>query len=147
MLRLCARSRTISRARTGTCAPMRSFFEGRPKNAPDITLIQALRGYVRRRAILLRGFMQNEREIGIPFVQKAMSYSISTMAGHGSFIFVAFAYLEDEFLPLRMYAVCGISLSMIFQFYREVPLMLPFKWNALFLAINATMIAILLDEI
>jgi CRP-like cAMP-binding protein len=90
--------------------------------------------------------MQNEREIGIPFVQKAMSYSISTMAGHGSFIFVAFAYLEDEFLPLRMYAVCGISLSMIFQFYREVPLMLPFKWNALFLAINATMIAILLDE-
>lgn len=40
----------------------------------------------------------------------------------------------------------GISLSIIFQYYREKPLWIPIRWNALFLLINLTMVLLLLKE-
>jgi len=40
--------------------------------------------------------------------------------------------------------ILGISLSIIFQYYREKPLWIPIKWNGLFMLINAMMILLLL---
>ena len=95
--------------------------------------------------------------------KRVIHLSISEMAGHGSFFFLALSYLENDFLNLRLYALSGkipsaifiqtlchnckfvprtftgISLSIIFQYYRERPLWIPIKWNALFLLINTVM--------
>ena len=73
-------------------------------------------------------------------------FTWSNIAGHGSFLFLALSYLESDFLSLRLYAFSGISLSIIFQYYREKPLWIPIRWNSLFLLINAIMIMILLKE-
>ena len=40
----------------------------------------------------------------------------------------------------------GISLSILFQYYRPLPLMIPVRWNFLFLFINSAMVALLLKE-
>lgn len=71
------------------------------------------------------------------------TYTWSDLAGHGSFLFLACSYLENDFLKLRLYAVCGITLSILFQYYREKPLWIPIRWNSLFLLINTVMIGIL----
>mmetsp|Transcript_20193 Transcript_20193/g.26771 ORF Transcript_20193/g.26771 Transcript_20193/m.26771 type:complete len:97 (+) Transcript_20193:2-292(+) len=34
----------------------------------------------------------------------------------------------------------GISLSMLFQYYRPQPLSIPLRWNSLFLAVNVIMV-------
>lgn len=73
-------------------------------------------------------------------------YTISNICGHGAFLFLAVSYLETDFMNLRLFAFSGISLSMIFQYYREFPLIIPLRWNSLFLAINTFMIALLLKE-
>jgi CRP-like cAMP-binding protein len=73
-------------------------------------------------------------------------YSVSDLCGHGSFAFLALSYLENDFLNLRLYAAGGISLSIIFQYYRENPLWIPIRWNTLFLVINSLMILLLLKE-
>jgi CRP-like cAMP-binding protein len=73
-------------------------------------------------------------------------YTLSNLAGHGSFIFLAVSYLESDVMSLRVYAVSGITLSILFQYYREVPLWIPIRWNALFLLINVTMILLLIKE-
>jgi CRP-like cAMP-binding protein len=73
-------------------------------------------------------------------------YTLSDLAGHGSFLFLAFGYMETDFLNLRLYAFSGICLSVIFQYYREKPLWIPIRWNTLFLLINAVMILALLKE-
>lgn len=44
------------------------------------------------------------------------------------------------------YAASGIGLSILFQFYRAQPLWIPIGWNGLFLAINVTMIGLLLKD-
>jgi hypothetical protein len=46
----------------------------------------------------------------------------SNVVGHGSFIMLAISYLESDFLNLRAYAINGIMLSILFQYYREIPL-------------------------
>lgn len=74
------------------------------------------------------------------------SLSLSDLAGHASFMFLALSYLESDFLALRLFAVSGVSLSIIFQYYRAIPLWIPIRWNTLFLVINAVMIVALLKE-
>eukprot|EP00981_Chlorochromonas_danica_P008054 scaffold1946_cov188-Ochromonas_danica.AAC.17 len=54
--------------------------------------------------------------------------------------------MENDFYHLRLYAMSGITLSILFQYYREVPLWIPIRWNSLFLIINAVMIAFLLRD-
>jgi hypothetical protein len=56
---------------------------------------------------------------------------------------LALSYLETDFLNLRMDAATGIFLSILFQYYRPVPLSIPIKWNSLFLLINMYMIAMI----
>ena len=60
------------------------------------------------------------------------------------FIFITITSIIIFFLSLywNLYVLClytGISLSIIFQYYRERPLWIPIKWNALFLLINTVM--------
>eukprot|EP01039_Chlorochromonas_danica_P010348 gene10346-11456_t len=84
----------------------------------------------------------------LPNGQSLLSYqyNLSDLAGHGSFLFLAFSYMENDFYHLRLYAMSGITLSILFQYYREVPLWIPIRWNSLFLIINAVMIAFLLRD-
>ena len=44
-----------------------------------------------------------------------IAYTWSNVAGHGAFVFLALSYLEKDFLNLRLFAVSGITLAMIFQ--------------------------------
>ena len=75
-----------------------------------------------------------------------LSYKLSNVAGHGAFVFLAVSYLDSDFLQLRLYAMSGISLSIIFQYYRDKPVWIPIRWNVLFLLINVAMIALLLRD-
>ena len=77
---------------------------------------------------------------------RSFKYQLTNLAGHGSFIMLALGYLESDFLHLRAYAFTGITLSIIFQYYREKPLWIPIRWNSLFLLINGVMIYLLLNE-
>jgi hypothetical protein len=78
--------------------------------------------------------------------QWKFSYTLSNIAGHSSFLLLALSYLEKDFLNLRLFAASGMSLSIIFQYYREKPLWIPIRWNVLFLLINTSMVAALLME-
>lgn len=73
-------------------------------------------------------------------------FTLSNLAGHSAFVCLAFSYLEKDIFYLRVYAATGITLSIIFQYYREKPLWIPIKWNFLFLAINTIMISFMLLE-
>jgi hypothetical protein len=75
---------------------------------------------------------------------KLRPFTLSEFCGHGSFLCLAMGYLTSDLLQLRIFAFSGISLSVVFQYYRPQPLWIPIKWNALFLLINGMMIAILL---
>jgi hypothetical protein len=108
--------------------------------------------------LLLRGAMIQKREIIIPKLffniskrlfnktNNVISFRISNVAGHSAFILLSASYLENDFLNLRLYALSGVSLSIIFQYYREIPLWIPIRWNILFLLINMVMIAIIYKE-
>jgi hypothetical protein len=77
---------------------------------------------------------------------KLRPFTLSEFCGHGSFLCLAMGYLTSDLLQLRIFAFSGISLSVVFQYYRPQPLWIPIKWNALFLLINGMMIAILLKD-
>ena len=99
---------------------------------------------IKKRILLFKSFMVSKRRIvfSIPFSGKSqvVVITLSDLAGHCSFLFLSLSYLESDFLNLRLYAVSGITLSIIFQYYREKPLWIPIRWNSLFLAINCMMI-------
>uniref|UniRef100_A0A7S3HEK0 Cyclic nucleotide-binding domain-containing protein n=1 Tax=Spumella elongata TaxID=89044 RepID=A0A7S3HEK0_9STRA len=88
---------------------------------------------------------QSKISFQLPFKATKSEYtmSLSDLAGHSSFILLALSYLETDFLLLRMFAASGVSLSIIFQYYREKPLWIPIRWNTLFLVINVVMIGLL----
>lgn len=90
--------------------------------------------------------MIKDRVIRIPITNIKIPYKWTNLAGHGSFVFLALSYLETDFFNLRAFALSGISLSIMFQYYRPIPLWIPIRWNALFFIINATMIAYILQE-
>ena len=94
--------------------------------------------------VLLRGEMVKRRTMeryNLP-----VSWTLSNLFGHASFGFLAMSYLATDPLQLRLFAASGVSCAIVFQYYREKPLWLPLKWNALFLLINTTMALILLSE-
>ena len=73
-------------------------------------------------------------------------YTLSNMAGHAAFVSMALSYIESDIMMLRLFALSGLSLSIVFQYYRDVPLWIPIRWNGLFCMINIAMIAILLKK-
>ena len=105
--------------------------------------------------------MIQQRQFRIPFISKpkkkyqpielgednlTVSFTLSDLAGHCSFLFLANSYLENDFWYLRIYAMSGLSLSIVFQYYREKPLWIPIRWNSLFLLINFVMIMFIIKE-
>jgi CRP-like cAMP-binding protein len=113
--------------------------------------------YLLKKKLLFRGEMVKLRLLkisipeesiiaGMPKRTYTFVYQLSNLAGHGAFIFLAVSYMESDFINLRMYALSGITLSMIFQYYREKPLWIPLRWNSFFFVINTIMIAALVKE-
>jgi hypothetical protein len=76
----------------------------------------------------------------------AGGYSLSELAGHASFVGVCVAYLNTDIFMLRLLSMGSISLSIIFQYYRAIPLWIPIRWNALLLGINTVMTVSLMLE-
>jgi len=102
---------------------------------------------LQKNKVLLRGAMVRRRPgPHIPYVGVLPDWTLSNLFGHASFGFLALAYVSQDALMLRGFAVGGVSCAVIFQYYREKPLWLPIRWNALFLAINLGMIAVLLSD-
>jgi hypothetical protein len=106
---------------------------------------------LKKKKLLFRGFMLKKQiyKISIPLTYKnnttilkfeIPTFTFSELAGHGSFLFLAFSYLGSDFLHLRLFAISGISLAILFQYYREKPLWIPIRWNILFLLINGVMV-------
>ena len=87
-------------------------------------------------------FMVREREIRVfPGERGRVATSLSNVAGHVSFLLLGYSYLTSDLLTLRALAVGGLSAAVVFQYFREVPLWLPIRWNALFVAINVFWVA------
>lgn len=70
---------------------------------------------------------------------KYYTMTYSECFGHASFILVAASYALDDFLWLRIIAVAGSTSMLVFTYFHPHGrvLWLPFKWNALFIAINS----------
>jgi len=68
------------------------------------------------------------------------------VCGHLSFCLLGASYVTQDILSLRSLAMGGISLSILFQYFRAIPLWIPIRWNGLFLAINGVMVAVLVKE-
>lgn len=134
----------------------RPFGHWKPKESKDSLLDTKM--WLLRQKILLRGEMIRQRTWKIqispslkwlwplPRLHYSFSYTLSNLCGHFSFIALALSYLENDFVSLRLYAISGISLSILFQYYRPIPLWIPISWNTLFLLINTIMILILIKE-
>jgi len=109
------------------------------------------KNYVKEQGDILKETMVCASTINytVPLLSKRVSHtlSLSDLSGHASFLLLMISYLETDFLHLRMFAASGVFLSIIFQYYREKPLWIPIRWNALFLLINLTMIFMILKEI
>jgi len=82
-------------------------------------------------------WMTRERVIRVfPGERGVARASAATAFGHVSFLLLGYSYLTSDLLTLRALAVGGLSAAMVFQYYRDVPLWMPIRWNALFVAIN-----------
>ena len=114
------------------------------KTKPPIKsgVLDNIRDSVRRRRILIRGAMIRRRMIKIPLRASPEIISFSDLCGHGAFV----SYLSSDITYLRMSAVSGIMLSVIFQYYREKPLWIPIRWNAIFLITNIVLLIQLFKE-
>jgi CRP-like cAMP-binding protein len=109
-----------------------------------------LKTYIQREAGILKETMTSQSTVSasLPILswKASKTLSLSDLAGHGSFVLLMCSYLVTDFFELRMFAASGVTLSILFQYYREKPLWIPIRWNSLFLAINLVMIALLMKE-
>jgi hypothetical protein len=66
----------------------------------------------RRRMVLIHGMLVQTRHIEATIAGIKISFktNISNVCGHISFIFLAFSYLETDFLNLRLHAVSGTEI-------------------------------------
>eukprot|EP00601_Ochromonadales_sp_CCMP2298_P015250 CAMPEP_0173234528 /NCGR_PEP_ID=MMETSP1142-20121109/10276_1 /TAXON_ID=483371 /ORGANISM="non described non described, Strain CCMP2298" /LENGTH=252 /DNA_ID=CAMNT_0014164579 /DNA_START=133 /DNA_END=888 /DNA_ORIENTATION=- len=136
--------RTFARGRLALRPQVRSL-RGHPQPKEWLKEIKI---YAQKQALFLQGAMLSNQRIvfSLPFRPQQYRMTLSDLAGHCSFLFLAFSYLENDLLHLRIFAISGISLSVVFQYYREKPLWIPIRWNSLFLVINAVMILLLLKD-
>jgi len=119
----------------------------KPKAQGMVGTLEWVQGFTSKKMILLKGFFCKIRRTNLPYVKDMFPvYSVSNMAGHGAFMAMALSYLETDFMMLRIYAASGITLSIVFQYYRDKPLWIPIRWNSLFFVINMIMIGLLLKK-
>jgi len=114
-----------------------------------VTRLEDAWAHLQRQRLLFKHLMVKHRLLSLRFgpdTKYSFVWTVSNVCGHGSFLFLMASYLETDFLNLRLYAFSGITLSMVFQYYRENPLWIPIRWNSLFLVINTLMILRLLKE-
>lgn len=81
-----------------------------------------VKSFLKRQRLFFRGAMIKKRNFN------GKAYSFADLTGHGAFVFLAISYLETDITNLRLYAASGISLSILFQYYRAIPLWLPIKY-------------------
>lgn len=86
-------------------------------------------------------YLNKPRTVPIPrwVSPQHATISLSECFGHGSFILVAISYAVDDFVQLRLLAIAGSSAMLVFAYFHPHGrvLWLPFKWNVLFIALNA----------
>ena len=111
-----------------------------------MTKMEMFRARHKRNMLLLRGAMIRRRMIKFPFSEDAHVMSLSDLAGHSAFVCLAASYMATDISDLRITAVSGITLSIIFQYYREKPLWIPIRWNFLFLVTNVLLLYLLFKE-
>ena len=89
----------------------------------------------------LRDVLLKPRTIPVPrwVSPQHFTATLSEFFGHSSFILVAISYAVDDFLNLRIIAVAGSSVMLLFTYFHPHGrvLWLPFKWNLLFILINS----------
>lgn len=89
----------------------------------------------------LSSFLLKPRTLPVPRWVSPQHYTVtlSEVCGHMSFVLVAVSYAVDDFLELRILAVAGSTAMLFFTYFHPHGrvLWLPFKWNALFIAINS----------
>ena len=89
----------------------------------------------------LRDLLLKPRTIPVPrwVSPQHFTATLSEFFGHSSFILVAISYAVDDFLNLRIIAVAGSSVMLLFTYFHPHGrvLWLPFKWNLLFILINS----------
>ena len=89
----------------------------------------------------LRDMLLKPRTIPVPrwVSPQHFTATLSEFFGHSSFILVAISYAVDDFLNLRIIAVAGSSVMLLFTYFHPHGrvLWLPFKWNLLFILINS----------
>jgi hypothetical protein len=147
------------------CTGNKRNVNGSKSFGSNVTMIPSIFSKVKfvskRNLILLRGGMIRKRILNVPkFFQRLLvpkqqmpkkgenfTINFSEVTGHLAFVVAAAAFLEDDILYLRAYSICSIAMSIIFQFYREIPLWIPIRWNYLFIGINAFMISLLLKDV
>mmetsp|Transcript_2393 Transcript_2393/g.3514 ORF Transcript_2393/g.3514 Transcript_2393/m.3514 type:complete len:331 (-) Transcript_2393:1513-2505(-) len=72
--------------------------------------------------------------------------SLAAIFGHAAYWCMGIAYLTKDILALRMLAMGSLTFSMLFQYYRPLPLYLPLRWNAIFWLINLIMATMIVRE-
>jgi hypothetical protein len=76
-----------------------------------------------------------------------LGMTFAELAGNAGFICATAAYLNTDVLMLRGLAMSGMTLNIIFHYYRATPGLIPVRWNIWLLAINAAMVSkLLLDH-
>ena len=124
--------------------------------------------YIKRKMVIFRGDMIRKRPFNVPLplqrfltsqrnttytldkmtsqAKNVFTLSYSEISGHTAFLFSLCMFLETDIFNLRLFAVGSIMSSVVFQYYREVPLLIPIRWNILFILINIGMIGLLLRD-
>jgi CRP-like cAMP-binding protein len=71
------------------------------------------------------------------------TFTYSELFGHASFLLVAISYAVDDFVQLRLIAIAGSSAMLVFTYFHPHGrvLWLPFRWNVLFIGLNAWRVA------
>lgn len=86
-------------------------------------------------------FLRKPRTLPIPrwISPQHYTFTITECFGHSSFILVAISYAVDDFLMLRILAVAGSTVMLVFTYFHPYGrvLWLPFKWNVLFIVLNS----------
>ena len=72
-----------------------------------------------------------------------ITYKVSEVFGHCSFVLVAISYAVDDFLQLRILAIAGSSAMLVFTYFHPHGriLWLPFQWNIVFVLLNTWRVA------
>jgi CRP-like cAMP-binding protein len=90
-------------------------------------------------------FLNQPRPLPIPrwISPQRITFAYSEVFGHASFLLVAISYAVDDYFQLRLIAIAGSSAMLVFTYFHPHGrvLWLPFRWNILFIVLNAWRVA------